>query len=504
MSAGRRGAPVPERDEGMAMTMASAGDGAAWLARAHDDVDQWAAVMDADADGRPVDWAWLRTLDFAHGVGAARDEDLEPGAGSDVHGLLKRDYAVRDRLEAVLAQCGTAFMRDFDRLIASYRLPRAIAYANRRLCDEIALLMDRGVTEGLWTVAYERRGRVTVPVLHAAQGAPPVDDIQDATAEIADARAARRRSRGRSGAPQARAGVARAGAASSGVPADGTSGGAAGASGTDESAHGAPAADGASAKTRGRGGSDWRDAYLPGRGVDAVMGIDIETTGVEPMRDYIIDVGFEYMNMASPRPSEADAQASAAYVRDGYRAGDAYGQSRLPFGVPAWNARHGNPTILELTGIDVRGRAGAPYRLFDEWPEAQRGLLVRLERQPYVAHNANFEHRFFMLNVAGYAESYRAGRITIIDTMPMSRRWDPGSAPGPEHPYGDNSLQSYARRQGALPEDERERHLGLEDAHIMLLAMKRHLAALREERRGPWGPDGRSGVGGKRCGGRRR
>ena len=35
---------------------------------------------------------------------------------------------------------------------------------------------------------------------------------------------------------------------------------------------------------------DWRDAYLPGRDVDAVMGIDIETTGIDPARDYIIDV----------------------------------------------------------------------------------------------------------------------------------------------------------------------------------------------------------------------
>ena len=34
-----------------------------------------------------------------------------------------------------------------------------------------------------------------------------------------------------------------------------------------------------------------------------------------------------------------------------------------------------------------------------------------------------------MLNVAGYAESYRAGNITIIDTLPMSRRWDEGRFP---------------------------------------------------------------------------
>ena len=33
-----------------------------WLMRAHGDIDQWAAVMDVDADDRPIDWNWVRTL----------------------------------------------------------------------------------------------------------------------------------------------------------------------------------------------------------------------------------------------------------------------------------------------------------------------------------------------------------------------------------------------------------------------------------------------------------
>lgn len=157
------------------------------------------------------------------------------------------------------------------------------------------------------------------------------------------------------------------------------------------------------------------------------MGIDIETTGTDPARVYIIDAGFEFMNMISPRP--AGEPAGYRYEQDYYETGDAYGQARLSFGVPAQNALLGNPLILDLTGIDVRDRASADFRLFDEWPEAQIGLLQRLEQQPYVAHNARFEHSFFMLNVAGYAESYRAGNITIIDTLPMSRRWDEGRFP---------------------------------------------------------------------------
>ncbi len=85
----------------------------------------------------------------------------------------------------------------------------------------------------------------------------------------------------------------------------------------------------------------------------------------------------------------------------------------------------------------------------------------------------------------------------------MSRRWDEGSIPDDEHPYGNNTLDAYAKRQGALDESKSERHLGLEDTHIMLVAMKHHLGVLRAEGRGPWGVDGKFGIGGKHCGRRR-
>ncbi|QOL33524.1 DNA polymerase III subunit epsilon [Bifidobacterium lemurum] len=545
-----------------------------WLEQAKEDTDQWELVCPKDADGQPIDWRWVRSLDLAGGIGvglAAVDNPQQ-----NVHALLKRDYAVRDRVEAILAQTSTAFMTDFDRLVASYRLPRALAYANRRLNDEINLLLDRGVADGLWQVSYERQGRVTVPVLTApakvgdapdttdaggavngecsdpagmnltldvgesangegsvgdgmnstfvdggaAKGEDSVglEEIQDRTARILNARAERRKAqriqRESGAAGMARAnlsGVASPGGASTFSPLSGNASSPLpgkspslllenASSGTDAAA--------ASSRSAPTGGSspaakqgDWRDVYLPGRDVDTVMGIDIETTGTDPARVYIIDVGFEFMNMASPRP--ADAPSGYVYEQPYYDAGDAYGQARLSFGVTPANARHGNGLIRDLTGIDVRERGSGEYRLFDEWPEAQTGLLARLTQQPYVAHNATFEHGFFMLNVAGYAEAYRAGRVTIIDTLPMSRQWDPGSAPDENHPYGDNTLEAYAKRQGALDPAHAERHLGLEDAHIMLVAMKRHLTTLRREGAGPWGASGRSGVGGKACGRRR-
>ncbi|MCH9275299.1 DNA polymerase III subunit epsilon [Bifidobacterium amazonense] len=457
----------------------------------------WSATMPKDADGRAIDWNWIRSLDLAVGVGRASDDDLEPGAASDLHDLIARDYAVRDRLEPVIAQCSTAFMTDFDRIISSYRLPRALAYANRRLNDEIALLIERGVAEGRWTVTEERRRRTTVPVLHATDGNDAaLADIQDRSADVANARADRR-GRQREQERAGRRDMLRAnlGGATSQAGSATLFGG-----GDPTRNDRSPRAD-SEARLRDYRRPDWRDAYLPGRDVDAVMGIDIETTGIDPARVYIIDVGFEFMNMASDAPAQGNAYR---YEQDYYEAGDAYGQSRLAFGVPARAARLDNKVIRDLTGIDVRERGPASgLRLFEEWPAAQQGLLRRLEAQPYVAHNATFEHGFFMLNVAGYAESYRAGNITIIDTMPMSKRWDPGSEPDDEHPYGDNKLDSYAKRQGALSAEHNERHLGLEDAHIMLVAMKHHLRELRAEGRGPWGSGGVGGVGGKRCGRRR-
>ncbi|WP_051923674.1 DNA polymerase III subunit epsilon [Bifidobacterium biavatii] len=462
----------------------------------------WSAAMPKDADGHTIDWNWARALDLAGGVGCASDDDLEPDATSDLHELIARDYAVRDRLESIIAQCSTAFMTDFDRIIASYRLPRALAYANRRLNDEIALLIARGVAEGRWTVTEERRRRITVSVLHATDGNDAaLADIQDRSADVANARADRR-SRQREQERAGRRDMMRANLGSATSQA-----GSATLFGDDKPAQSASpqpsrpeqsAQDVANARLRDYRKPDWRDAYLPGRDIDTVMGIDIETTGIDPARVYVIDVGFEFMNMNPDTPTQPNAYR---YEQDYYEAGDAYGQARLAFGVPARAARLDNRIIRDLTGIDVRERGPeSGLRLFDEWPAAQQGLLRRLETQPYVAHNATFEHGFFMLNVAGYAESYRAGNITIIDTMPMSKRWDPGSEPDNEHPYGDNKLDSYAKRQGALDPSRNERHLGLEDAHIMLVAMKHHLTDLRAEGRGPWGAGGTSGVGGKRCG----
>ena len=104
----------------------------AWFDAAKGDIPQWAASMPKDADGTTIDWDWVRSLDLAHGVGT-----IPESTPQSIHDALKADYATRERLESIIAQCNSAFMTDFDRFIGSYRLPRALAYANRRLNDNI-------------------------------------------------------------------------------------------------------------------------------------------------------------------------------------------------------------------------------------------------------------------------------------------------------------------------------------------------------------------------------
>lgn len=327
-----------------------------WLSEAKKDIDQWAAMMPKNADNQLIDWQWVASLDMERGIGAAATQHIdaiaalrywrssETGSSAttavtgrpapslsarQLHDLLKLDLAIRDRLESILAQCNTTFMTDFDRLIASYRLPRALAYANRRLCDEIAILREIGAQMRLWTITQERRERVTVPVLHPyarpADAADAVsvadtangdrlasdetsasvirlDDIQDRTAEIVNGRASRRKA----AREQERSGrYAMSRANLSGVTSPGGS-----TLFDDDSVF---AAGQASRSEEGRRLADyrkpdWRDAYLPGCDVDNVMGVDIETTGTDPARTYIIDIGFEFMNMMSPRPSDAPAE----------------------------------------------------------------------------------------------------------------------------------------------------------------------------------------------------
>lgn len=118
-----------------------------------------------------------------------------------------------------------------------------------------------------------------------------------------------------------------------------------------------------------------------------VLGIDIETTGRAPERGYIINVGWEIMELTSDAVPH-DAEAHYCGLPDIYRGED----------VPLSNIHH-------ITWDDIDGKT--PFR---ENKELQKQLLKLMKKYPYMAHNAAFEDSWFKIHLDGYAEARRAGQ----------------------------------------------------------------------------------------------
>ena len=176
----------------------------------------------------------------------------------------------------------------------------------------------------------------------------------------------------------------------------------------------------------------------------AVLGIDIETTGRAPERGYIINVGWELMDLTSDAEPH-DAEAHYCGLPEMYR----------ETGIPLTEIHH-------ITWDDVDGKT--PFR---ENTELQKTLLRLMKKYPYMAHNAAFEDSWFKLNLPGYAEARRAGKIIPIDTRHICRSLDDEvrSLPRESAPA---SLENWARRRGTLSAEENELHLGLDDTDLML------------------------------------
>ncbi len=183
------------------------------------------------------------------------------------------------------------------------------------------------------------------------------------------------------------------------------------------------------------------------------VGIDIETTSTNPEQGYIVNVGWEVMELAEGAAAEG---ATSVYC-----------------GLPEQYAETGVP-LQDIHGItwgDV-----ADCKPFREDTELQAQLLKVLKSHPYMAHNAAFEDSWFMLNLPGYAEARKAGKIIPIDTRDICRALDPEVrfASWETRPA---SLESWAQRRGTLAPDEQERHLGLEDTDLMFRTV---IAELKE------------------------
>lgn len=187
-------------------------------------------------------------------------------------------------------------------------------------------------------------------------------------------------------------------------------------------------------------------AYASKQVKGTILGIDIETTSREPDRGYIINVGFELMDLS------------------GENAGTPYDACSAFCGIPETYRETGVPLqrIHQITWDQLEGQT--PFR---EDKKMQAELLKIMKKRPFMAHNAAFEDAWFMLNLDGYAEARKAGQIIPIDSRSICRELDPEvrKLPFDSHPA---SLENWARRRGTLAPDQAERHLGLDDTDLML------------------------------------
>ena len=184
-----------------------------------------------------------------------------------------------------------------------------------------------------------------------------------------------------------------------------------------------------------------------------VFGIDIETTDRYPDRGYIINVGFETMELTA----NAEPEGGEAHF----------------FGIPEMYAEKGVPLehIHHIGWADVAGKV--PFR---ENKVLQAKLLKLMKKYPVMAHNAAFEDSWFTLHLDGYAEARRAGKIVLVDSRDICRQLDPEvkSLPRESSPA---SLENWARRRGTLAKSEAEVHQGLDDTHLMLKTVQAELIA---------------------------
>ncbi len=202
------------------------------------------------------------------------------------------------------------------------------------------------------------------------------------------------------------------------------------------------------ARTAGFEARDLGIAYVEAPVSGTVCGFDIETTSKDPDRGYIINMGLAFMDLT---PTATPHDGHVAY-----------------FGIPQIYAEKGVPLseIHQITWQDLAGK-----RPFREDSRAQKALLATFKTYPLMAHNASFEDSWLMLHLDGYAEARKAGEITIIDSRDICRRIDPDvrSLPRESSPA---ALEHWARRRGTLADDEKERHLGLEDVFLMLATVQ--------------------------------
>lgn len=183
-----------------------------------------------------------------------------------------------------------------------------------------------------------------------------------------------------------------------------------------------------------------------------VLGIDIETSSLRPERGYILNVGWELMEL-TPTATPFDGCTEFCNLPVCYR--------NRP--VPLSHIHH-------ITWQNLNGTL--PFR---ENTALHKTLLSLFKKYPVLAHNAAFEDSWFSLHLPGYLEERLKGKIIIIDTRDICRALDSEVA---RMSYRDKpaALENWARRRGVLAEHENEVHQGLDDTDLMLRCVQAQLA----------------------------
>lgn len=174
------------------------------------------------------------------------------------------------------------------------------------------------------------------------------------------------------------------------------------------------------------------------------VGIDLETTGDDPLRGYIINTG--WVTARLERGSAPCDERSYYSGLPGF-----YQERPIPF-----------EYVHHITWQDVQDK-----QQFRDDRDLQSLVLSVLTAHPYMAHHAIFEHEWFLYCLDGYAEAFKNGEVLPIDTQEICRKLDEdvNDIPLNQRPA---ALENWAKRRGTLKDDEKEKHLGEADAKLMM------------------------------------
>lgn len=164
------------------------------------------------------------------------------------------------------------------------------------------------------------------------------------------------------------------------------------------------------------------------------VGVDIETSNTTPTSGRIIEIG---MAIKHPDGSQEDVKEL--------------------FGLPNRALKATGTGAVEIHGI--REGMIANKKRFSN-PEIQESILKKLKGGIMVAHNADYERRFFRQHLKGFAEAEKAGEIRVLDTRKLTQYLLPDT--------DNNSLESLTNWYGI---DYSGAHRAHFDADVMIQSL---------------------------------